>query len=280
MTALTFTYDLEDSRPSSDVPERFTRITERVLDFLDIRGIRGTFFVVGDLGAANPGLVAAIASRGHEIGLHGWRHIPLDRVDRQEFPDAVRRGKAALEDAAGAAVTGFRAPIFSLAPKTEWAIDGLRSAGFLYSSSVLPAPSPLYGFPGAPRTPFRWPSGLGELPCPLAGRGSASVPFLGGVYLRYLPLPLVLKLAGGLPSDAVPWIYCHPYDFDPDEPFAVMPHTGWLTSRILHYRRRGTFGRVERLLDRCGAAPPLRDRLSGAWPRLAHASAGGGASRP
>ena len=44
------------------------------------------------------------------------------------------------------------------------------------------------------------------------------------------------------------WIYCHPYDFDPDEPFWVVPEAGRLGSRLLWYNRRRTFAKVEALL--------------------------------
>jgi polysaccharide deacetylase family protein (PEP-CTERM system associated) len=257
MAPLTFTYDLEDSRASSAVPERYSTMTSRVLDFLDEHGARGTFFVVGELAEASPALVAEIAARGHEVALHGWRHVPLDQLSPAALREDLRRGKALLEDATGAEVTGFRAPIFSLVPATVWATDELRDAGFAYSSSVLPARNPLYGFAGAPRAPFRWPSGLVELPCPVAGAGRVSLPYLGGVYLRYLPLPVILALADHARDAPAPWIYCHPYDFDAEEPFTVMPHAGWLTSRILHLRRGRSFERIATLLTRQGAGAPL-----------------------
>ena len=257
MAPVTFTFDLEDSRPSAALPERFPAVTERVLAFLDGLGVRGTFFVVGELAAEHPDLIAAIAGAGHEVGLHGWRHVPLDKLTPDELRSDLRRGKAAIEDATGVPVLGFRAPIFSLYRDTLWAVATLREAGFAYSSSVLPAASPLYGYPeGSPR-PFRWDGGLVELPCAVAGRGRAAIPFLGGVYLRYLPVALVLRLAGRVAPGTAPWIYCHPYDFDPEEPFGVMPEATWLTSRIVHARRRHTFDRVQTLLQRLGAAPPL-----------------------
>jgi hypothetical protein len=183
--------------------------------------------------------------------------VPLDELDPGTLREHVRRGRGVLEDATGVAVEGFRAPIFSLVDETRWAVDVLTEEGFSYSSSVLPAASPLYGLPGAPRRAFRWESGLAELPCPVAGQGRVSLPFLGGVYLRYLPLPVVMRLARRADAGAALWIYCHPYDFDAGEPFHVMPHAGWLTSRILHYRRGATMSRVRTLLERFGAAPPL-----------------------
>jgi hypothetical protein len=145
-----------------------------------------------------------------------------------------------------------------LTPGSEWAVEQIADAGFAYSSSVLPAANPLHGWPGAPRQPCRWANGLIELPCPVAGAGRLSIPFLGGIYLRYVPLALARRLLAGLGDGAAPWSYSHPYDIDPDEPFFVMPHAGWLTSRILHTRRGATLTRLESLIAAAGGtAPPL-----------------------
>lgn len=252
--AITFTFDLEDSRTDLTRPVRFPAMTEKVLAFLAEREIRGTMFVVGEIAESHPQLLRAVSAAGHEIALHGYRHVPLGKLDAASFAADIVRGRAVLEDACGAAVTGYRAPIFSLTPHTAWGVEVLTEAGFGYSSSVLPAANPLNGWPGAPTRPFRWSTGLLELPCPVAGRGRLSVPFLGGVYLRYLPRPVVERLAAGVAHDGAGWIYCHPYDFDTEEDFDVLPQAGVLTSRILHHRRGGTFGRVARVLDAGGGA--------------------------
>ncbi|MEA2167370.1 MAG: peptidoglycan-N-acetylglucosamine deacetylase, partial [Solirubrobacteraceae bacterium] len=55
----------------------------------------------------------------------------------------------------------------------------------------------------------------------------------------------------------------HPYDFDTDEPFDVLPEASVLPSRILHARRGGAFERVARVLD-AGGGPgaPLAERAA------------------
>lgn len=258
--AISFTFDLEDSRADASAAERFPAMTDRMLDFLAERGITATVFVVGELAASHPSLIERVARAGHEIGLHGLRHVPLCELDPARLAEDVRRGRALLEDATGTAVDGFRAPVFSLTPATRWALDVLAEGGFGYSSSVLPAHSPLHGFAGAPRRPFVWSNGLVELPCPVAGAGRACIPYLGGIYVRYLPMVIVRRLArraGGQPGA---WTFCHPYDFDADEGFCVMPSAGWLTSRLLHLRRRGSLARYGAVLDAGGGAgPPLRE---------------------
>jgi len=260
--ALSITFDLEDNRRDADQQPRFVEMTERFLEFLDRHEIRATVFAVGELARSHPGLVRKVAERGHEVGLHGLRHVTLGDVGPERLRDELREGRALLEDVAQSPVTGFRAPLFSLTPTTAWALDDIAACGFTYSSSVLPAANPLHGWPGAPRTPFRWSNGLIELPCPVAGAGRVMIPFLGGIYLRYVPLSVSRRLLDRLGPDALAWSYVHPYDIDPDEPFFVLPWAGWLTSRVLHTRRSATMPRIEQMLAAVGgAAPPLAQRL-------------------
>jgi len=119
---LTFTLDLEDHYPSPNPAPRYPAITYKILDFLSDRGVKGTFFVLGEVAEQHPELIRTVHQRGHEIGFHSYAHVPLDRENPQRFRDQTRRSKAFLEDLTGAEVIGFRAPIFSLTPKTLWAL--------------------------------------------------------------------------------------------------------------------------------------------------------------
>jgi polysaccharide deacetylase family protein (PEP-CTERM system associated) len=261
---LTVTFDLEDNRRSAAQEPRFEDMSYRFLEFVERRGITATVFVVGEIARTHPGVIRRVAEAGHEIGLHGLRHVALEDVGSDHLADELTEGRELLEELAQSPVRGFRAPIFSLTPRSAWAVESIAVAGFTYSSSVLPAASPLHGWPGAPRVPFRWDNGLLELPCPVGGLKQAMVPFLGGIYLRYVPLALAKRFLRGLDDDAVAWSYSHPYDIDPDEPFFVMPYAGWLTSRILHTRRRATLPALgRRIAAGGGAGPPLGEIVDG-----------------
>jgi polysaccharide deacetylase family protein (PEP-CTERM system associated) len=257
---ITFTLDLEDNREAPGLPERFVDAARMLLDVLEERAIRGTVFVVGELAGSHPELVRAAAAQGHEIGLHGHRHLPLPELGPAELGDDLRRGKAALEDLTGAPVVGFRAPYFSLTPQVPHVPDLLAEAGFTYSSSVLPATSPLYGWRGAPVTPFRWPSGVLELPVPVAAIAGRGLPFLGGVYLRLLPPPVVRAALATAGRRLLLWTYCHPYDFDDGEPFRVLPDLGPLKSRLLWRNRDRMAARLAGVVS--PGARPLAERVA------------------
>jgi peptidoglycan-N-acetylglucosamine deacetylase len=156
--------------------------------------------------------------------------------------------------------------MFSLVSKSRWAVDLVVDAGFTYSSSVLPARSPLFGDASLPLAPFCWPNGLAELPCPVARVGPFGLPYLGGVYLRALPRPVSAAALRAFGTHRLLWIYCHPYDFDVDEPYWVVPEAGRIGSRLLWYNRGGTFRKIEALL-RGRAAPPLAERVA-TWGHL------------
>lgn len=260
MPAVTFTLDLEDHRPSPDWEDRVPVMTRRVLDLLDRRGVRGTVFVVGEMAESNPDLVREVSSRGHEVGLHGWDHEPLTTKAETALSAELRRGKDLLEAITDSAVLGFRAPTFSLVPETGWVRSLLVDVGFRYSSSVLPARSPLFGWPGAPRDVFRWPEGLVEFPAPTAGAGAWALPVLGGTYLRVIPWPLI-RLGLSITPKSLRWTYCHPYDFDTEEEFWVVPGTGAVGSHLLWWNRRRMLDKVDRLLAR-GAGGPLCEQVS------------------
>lgn len=276
---ITFTLDLEDHRPDDSFPLRYPTVMRDVLEFLAERNVIGTVFVVGQVAEAEPGLVREVAAAGHEIAFHSWAHTHLTDQTPEEFAEETRRGKALLEELSGAPVEGFRAPTFSLVPASLWATEVLAELGFSYSSSVLAAPNPLFGYPGAPSTPFCWTSGLAEFPAPLAGVGPVIVPFLGGTYFRLLPWPVIAaaRRFGGIgPS---PWTYVHPYDFDTEERYWPVPDAGRLAP-LLWVGRRRALAKLDRLLAP-GAGVPLRDRLHEARaggvfepPDLAAAAAG------
>jgi len=249
LAPITFTLDLEDYA-AAGTPARALAIVPRVLELLAEQDVLGTFFIVGELAESEPALVKTIAGAGHEIALHGYRHVPLPQLSPATFRTETARGREVLEDLSGAPVTGYRAPSFSLVPESRWAVAELTALGFTYSSSVLPVWSPLFGWPGQPRHPYRWPGGLLELPCPVTSFGPRLAnPYLGGVYFRVLPWPAVrLGLARSRPGELL-WLYCHPYDFDPDEPFVPRGDVGRFGNRLLWLNRSRMAARVARVLD-------------------------------
>jgi len=247
--SVSFTLDFEDLRTSAEQPERVHFVTERLLDRLIEIGVKGTMFCVAETAARHPQLIARMVADGHEIGVHGLRHTPNDLLSAAEFRSEISQAKQMLEVMVGVHVVLYRAPQYSLIPETPWIPEILTDLGFLASSSVLPAKSVLYGWPGAPRTSFRWPSGLIELPSPVMKFGPTTIPYLGGAYLRLLPKAVRHRGISQADPATVLWSYCHPWEFDSEEPFYVFEDGGWLASRVGWMNRKGMMKRVEAVLS-------------------------------
>ena len=254
---VTFSVDVEEL-PGIAAGPRAEQLTARLMDFLEERGIRGTFFIEGRLARRVPNLVRVVAMRGHEVASHGFRHVDLVDENPAGFATGMAETKARLEDLAGCAVTGFRAPRFSLVHESRWAVDMLSQLGFGYSSSVLPGRGIPFGYRGAPARPFLWPTGLLEIPCTVARAGPLRLPFLGGLFLRYVPphrYRLMMKQTAGQAC----WTYCHPHDIDTAPGFQRLPQFGLIGSTLQAFNRDVVLNRWAGLALR--PAPPFRDRV-------------------
>ncbi len=264
MTPVSFTYDLENHL-ETDVQARYDKPTRRFMDFWERHQIKGTVFVVGEIARRSKDLIREIADAGHEIGYHSHSHLPLEEETPKRLRAETASDKAFIEDLTGRPVVGYRAPSLSLTRRSVWTTDVFQDLGFLYSSSVLPARSPIYGFPGAPPEPFKWPCGLIELPAPVFPARVWRVPYMGGIYFRYAPA-LVIRLAHRMQSrkNTLPWCYLHAHDVDSEEPFARVRNAGLMTSFLMWMNRGGTFGKIDKLFGAGGALPlagPLAERI-------------------
>lgn len=248
MVDVTFTLDLEDHRPAG-FEQRYPEVTNKVLAFCNKHDIQATVFVLGRVARESPELIKQISTQGHEVAYHTEDHIHLTKENTAAFYKKSEAGKKYLEDLTGKAVSGFRAPAFSLVKQSLWAVDTIHELGFKYSSSVLPVANPINGFPGTPRKAFYWPNGLLEIPAPIMRLGPMEIPYLGGFYLRYLPKFLLCKELRNNQDEQSKWIYCHPHDFDYGEPYYTIEGTSILTSLLLWFNRKHTFEKLEALIQ-------------------------------
>lgn len=230
-------------------PSRVKHNTFRTLELFKEKRCEATFFVLGWIAEREPALIRAVAEAGHEIACHSHLHRPLYTLTPQEFRDDLRRSKAAIEDACGRKVLGFRAPTFSITDKSLWALDVLLEEGFEYDSSIFPIHHDLYGMPGAPRWLHQResPSGrsIWELPPSTVRIGKTIVPFGGGGYLRLLPMSFTRwAIETTHQRERQPVIvYFHPWELDPEQPRLA----GTWKSRFRHYN--GLDRTVERLQE-------------------------------
>lgn len=252
--------DRVDRARWDEFPSRVENNTRTVLDLFDECGVKGTFFTLGWVAERFPGVVREIAARGHEIGCHSYWHRLIYRLSPEEFREDTLRARRAIEDAAGAPVEGYRAPNFSVMKKSWWALEILAECGFRYDSSVFPIRHDVYGYPEAPRRPFRVDTAAGPLAefpmTTFRWLGSANLPIGGGGYLRIFPEFVTRTGVRKASEEGIPLIaYIHPWELDPEQP--RIP--GRLTSRLRHYTNlQKTARRLRNLISR-GKFTSFRD---------------------
>ncbi len=247
----------------SDWPQFAPRIrqnTERILELLGECRQRATFFVLGWVAERQPALVRAIADAGHELACHSHLHRRVFTLTPAEFREDLRCAKAAIEDAGGLQVFGFRAPTFSIRKDSLWALEILAEEGFSYDSSIFPIHHDLYGMPEAPRFAYECsishPGGLVEVPPSTFRLFGTNLAVAGGGYLRHLPMTYTRWGMQSIHREGQPVnVYFHPWEIDPDQPRLA----GSWKSRFRHYRGlKKTEPRLRELLT-AGSFEPIID---------------------
>jgi peptidoglycan/xylan/chitin deacetylase (PgdA/CDA1 family) len=106
----------------------------RILALLGKFGIKATFFVPGVVIGTYPQACEAIVAAGHEIGHHGWTHVPPAMLSPDEEEAGLVRGSEAIRRVSGRDPHGYRSPAWDLSPATA---ELLIRYGCLYESSMM-----------------------------------------------------------------------------------------------------------------------------------------------
>ena len=126
-----------------------TEVVPRLLERLEAHGIAATFFVEGMNAELYPDLLREIATRGHEVAYHAWRHEQWADLSAAGQAENLARGIAAFERI-GIELSGLRPPGGQLGPGGTRV---LREAGLRYCS---PAGSGAGLGDGVALLPFAW----------------------------------------------------------------------------------------------------------------------------
>jgi peptidoglycan-N-acetylglucosamine deacetylase len=96
------------------------RYTGKILDILKSRGIKATFFVIGEKAINHPGLLNRMIAEGHELGNHSYTHPNLAQMPSQWVTFELNSTQRVVEAYTGRAMRLMRAPFFGDAePSTD-----------------------------------------------------------------------------------------------------------------------------------------------------------------
>ncbi len=224
--------DLEDwyhfigdpAAPSfAEWPRCRSRVEETTGQLLEIIGDNSaTFFVLGYIAERHPELIKRIASLGHEIACHGYKHDFVFKLGPVKFKEDIRRCKTLLQDLTGNPCNGYRAPGFSIRQQDMWAFEIIQEEGFLYDSSLFPGVRTAGGIPNGnpfPHTLYTQIGPLFEIPVSTSRMFGITTAFCGGGFFRFFPENYIhrhIKKINQRQQPAV--VYIHPRDIDPKQP--------------------------------------------------------------
>lgn len=231
---------------------RVQRNVDRLLEILDEAGARATFFILGSVAEAFPGMARRIGEEGHEVASHGYHHQLLYTMRTSELKADLERSRKLLEDMTGREVRGYRAPSFSI---NDEIITHIREAGYGWDSSYNDfANHERYGSialekwsrerPGVYRrdgTAFR------EIPIRNLKTMGMNIPWGGGGYFRMIPWALFRAGIQNITAEDPYIFYIHPWEIDPGQPRTDRVPLG---ARIKHYTNLSkTEDRFRKLLE-------------------------------
>ena len=200
------TFDVEEwfeaeipQKKLRSIPDQNTDIEKKIDLFIEICNrldIKSTCFVIGELAYNKPHLVKKLHINGHEIASHSYSHKMICTMTPAEFRSDLHKSVKILENLTGIKVKGFRAPAWSIDASTAtWFYKVLEEESLIYSSSIYPAKTFLYGMPEATPIIHRVDgSSVIELPQQIINLGILKTGFAGGTYLRIFPAWFIKKM--------------------------------------------------------------------------------------
>lgn len=187
------------------------------LDIMDQKGIKGSFFVVGEIADMLAEKIRKMDMNGHDIACHNWVHLRPVTFTLEDFEKQLIKAKDKLESILGHPVYGYRAPSFGIDDKHF----NVVMKHFKYDSSKLkPQKSNKYGVLNL--------SGFNEVfPC-IYKQGDFTEfevstqkifsmnMLLGGGYIRMLPWFFMKSMTKRYLKTGNPYVmYIHPIDLSP-----------------------------------------------------------------
>lgn len=86
------------------------KITEELLDGLEERGVKATFFLIGESAEKYPEVVKRMYDAGHLIGSHTYSHVKLCDMSTENALEEIKKANSAIEGITGVRPKYIRPP--------------------------------------------------------------------------------------------------------------------------------------------------------------------------
>ena len=84
--------------------------TTRLLDMLKERGVKATFYVIGQNVVQYPEIMQRMVAEGHEIGNHSYTHPSLNKISAAKLTEEITKANEAILQSCGVRPTTMRPP--------------------------------------------------------------------------------------------------------------------------------------------------------------------------
>ena len=223
----TLTFDIEDwwvydhyhIGNKRDWLPRLDNYLNHILELLDERNFKATFFILGSMAKDYPNVVKNIYNREHHIGCHSFSHtFWKEHHSHREVSEDTRIALDVIENIIGQKVNAYRAPAFSITEKTSWILSILVEHGIEYDCSIFPANRSFGGFSGYKATEPAIINIDGihikEFPISPTTIFGKKIVYSGGGYFRLFPYSFIKSIISK--NDYV-MTYFHIKDFDKEQ---------------------------------------------------------------
>tara|TARA_A100001035_G_C27731860_1_gene477150 strand:- start:348 stop:1202 length:855 start_codon:yes stop_codon:yes gene_type:complete len=221
---------------------------ERILDLLQRKNQKATFFCLGWIARKFPEIIKKIDQMDFEIGSHSNSHIPAFNQNKIEFRDDLVKSISIIEDLTNKKVKYYRAPSFSIKKENQWVFDELIRNGIEIDCSIFPSSRSNGGFEGFPSSNPSIISCNGrkikEFPINVFKFLGRPIVFSGGGYFRLIPYFLINKMTNK--SNYV-ISYFHPRDFDINQP--IIKNLSYFQKFKSYVGLNSSFSKLEKLLN-------------------------------
>ncbi len=106
----------------------------RIMDLLASRGIKGSWYIPGVVIETYPEACARVVKEGHEVGHHGWSHVPPAELSPEKEVEEFARAVESIVKLTGKGPAGYRSPAWDL---SDQSIDLMVQHGLRYDSSMM-----------------------------------------------------------------------------------------------------------------------------------------------
>ena len=222
--------------------------TDIILDILEEKNIKATFFCLGWIGRKYPKLIRKIHNLGHEIGSHSDIHNLLSVYNFKEFDEDLNKSLDSLENVIGEKIKLFRAPAFSIGKSNLWAFDVLHKNGIEVDCSVFPSYHDFGGFPELKifkpfiieQNGFK----LKEFPMSIYRFFGKKIVVTGGGYFRFFPFYFIEYF---IRKSSYNMTYFHPRDLDANQP--LLENLSIIRKFKSYYGLKESKNKFKKLLD-------------------------------